>query len=298
MNAELLVYLNGRLVPRSEACVSVFDAGFQSGDGVWEGLRVYHGVVFELDTHLARLDASAKALAITIPLSAAELAAAIDETLRANNLNDDTHIRLMVTRGVRRTSGMDPNNARGSEPTVTIVAERKPVQVHDAGIRLQTVHTRRPSPDVLDPGIHHANQLNSILAKIEANAAGVDGGLMLDKDGFVAETDSANIFMVKDGQIATPRPVFCLHGITRGIVLREARMAGIAASERDITLFDLYSADEVFTTGTLGELTPVGEIDRRQIGDGRQGVITKQLHERYRNLTQAATKRPIGVHAS
>lgn len=291
MSDELLVYLNGQIVPRSEARVSVFDAGFQSGDGVWEGLRVYHGVVFELDTHIARLYASAKALAIPIPLSASELASAIEETLRANHFNDETHIRLMLTRGVRRTSGMDPNNARESVPTVAIVAERKPVPVHEKGIRLQTVHTRRPSPDVLDPGIHHANQLNSILAKIEANAAGVDGGLMLDRDGFVAETDSANIFMVKDGQLATPRPVFCLHGITRSIVLREARMAGIAAAERDITLFDLYSADEVFTTGTLGELTPVGEIDRRPIGDGRQGAVTKKLHERYRNLTQ-------GVHAS
>jgi branched-chain amino acid aminotransferase len=290
MNADLLVYLNGRLMPQAEARVSVFDAGFQSGDGVWEGLRVYHGAVFELDTHLSRLYASAKALAITIPLSAEELASAIDETLRANHFEDETHIRLMVTRGVRRTSGMDPNNARESTPTLAIVAERKPVPVHDKGIRLQTVHTRRPSPDVLDPGIHHANQLNSILAKIEANAAGVDGGLMLDRDGFVAETDSANIFMVKAGQLATPRPVFCLHGITRSIVLREARMAGIAAAERDVTLFDLYSADEVFTTGTLGELTPVAEIDRRQIGDGRPGSITKQLHERYRNLT--------GVHAS
>ncbi|MGH7659471.1 MAG: aminotransferase class IV [Vulcanimicrobiaceae bacterium] len=290
MNDELLVYLNGLVVPQSEARVSVFDAGFQSGDGVWEGLRVYNGVVFELDRHLARLYASAKSLAIAIPLSADELSSAIHETLRANHFHDDTHIRLMVTRGVRRTSGMDPNNSRGSAATVAIIAERKPVPVHEKGIRLQTVHTRRPSPDVLDPGIHHANQLNSILAKIEANALGVDGGLMLDRDGFVAETDSANIFMVKDGQLATPRPLFCLHGITRSIVLSEARTAGIAAAERDITLFDLYSADEVFTTGTLGELTPVSEIDRRQVGDGGPGIITKQLHERYRNLT-------IGVHA-
>lgn len=290
MTDELLVYLNGHIVPRSEACVSVFDAGFQSGDGVWEGLRVYHGVVFQLDTHLARLYASAKALAIQIPLSAGELASAIHETLRANKFDDGIHIRLMITRGVRRTSGMDPHNSRESAPTIAIVAERKPVPVHETGIRLQTVHTRRPSPDVLDAGIHHANQLNSILAKIEANAAGVDGGLMLDKDGFVAETDSANIFMAKAGRLATPRPVFCLHGITRGLVLGEARTAGIAAAERDVTLFDLYSADEVFTTGTLGELIPVAEIDRRQIGDGRPGAITKQLHERYRHLTQ-------GVHA-
>lgn len=292
MKSELHVYLNGRIVPSSEACVSVFDAGFQSGDGVWEGLRVYNGVVFELETHLARLFASAKALTISIPLSREEIVSAIYDTLRANDFRDDTHIRLMVTRGVRRTSGMDPNNSRDSTATVAIVAERKPVPVHLAGIRLCTVHTRRPSPDVLDPGIHHANQLNSILAKIEANAAGVDGGLMLDRDGFVAETDSANIFMVKDGELSTPRPVFCLHGITRSIVLREARSAGIASAERDITVFDLYSADEVFTTGTLGELTPVAEIDRRGIGDGLPGGITQQLHQLYRNLT-----RHMGVHA-
>ena len=285
MNDELLVYLNGRVIPQSEARVSVFDAGFQSGDGVWEGLRVYNGVVFELKTHLARLFASARALAIQIPLSSDELASAIHETLRANNFHDGIHIRLMITRGMRRTSGMDPNNSRESQATVAIIAEQKPVPSHTSGIRLRTVHTRRPSPDVLDPGIHHANQLNSILAKIEANAAGVDGGLMLDRDGFVAETDSANIFMVKDEQLATPRPVYCLHGITRSIVLREAQAAGIATAERDITLFDLYSADEVFTTGTLGELTPVAAIDGRQIGDDAPGRITKRLHQRYRDLT-------------
>jgi branched-chain amino acid aminotransferase len=291
MNDELLVYLNGRVIPQSEARVSVFDAGFQSGDGVWEGLRLYNGVVFELATHLSRLFASAKALAIDIPLSSDELAAAIHETLRANKFHDGIHIRLMITRGVRRTSGMDPNNARESKPTVAIIAEQKPVPSHTSGIRLRTVHTRRPSPDVLDPGIHHANQLNSILAKLEANAAGVDGGLMLDREGFVAETDSANIFMVKDEQLATPWPVYCLHGITRSIVLREAGAAGIATAERDITLFDLYSADEVFTTGTLGELTPVAMIDGRQIGDGASGPITKRLHQRYRDLTVGVSAR-------
>lgn len=210
VSAELLIYLNGRLLPHSQACVSVFDAGFQSGDGVWEGLRVYDDTVFEVDAHIARLFASAKALAIAIPLSSGELKTAIYETLRANGFRDGIHIRLMITRGIRRTSGMDPNNSRESAGTVVIIAERKPVPVHAGGIRLRAVHIRRPSPDVLDAGIHHANQLNSILAKIEANSAGVDGGVMLDRDGFVAETDSANIFMAKGGLLSTPRPVFLL----------------------------------------------------------------------------------------
>ncbi len=179
----------------------------------------------------------------------------------------------MVSRGERRTSGMDPANVEGAA-TVVIIPESKPVPDVPRGIRLRTVAIRRPEPDVLDPGIHSANQLNSILAKIEANRAGVDGALMLDRRGFVAETDSSNIFMVRDGTLATPWSTACLHGITRRVTLELARTRGRQAHEGDYSLFDFYSADEVFTTGTVQELVPVVEIDGRTIGSGTLGLVT------------------------
>jgi len=285
--AELLVYVDGNIVPRARACVSVFDASFQSGDAVWEGLRLYHGVVFKLAEHLDRLYRSAKAVEIAILMDRAALGDAVYATLRANDFRDGVHIRLMVSRGERRTSGMDPRNVDGAA-TVVIIPERKPVPEVPSGIRLRTVGIRRPEPDVLDPGIHSANQLNSILAKLEANRAGVDGALMLDRRGFIAETDSSNIFLVRDGGLATPWSTACLHGITRRVTLELARAGGRQAREGDFSLFDFYSADEVFTTGTVQELVPVVEIDGRTIGSGQLGPVTAALLAAYRRLAASA----------
>ena len=285
--AELLVYVDGNIVPRARARVSVFDASFQSGDAVWEGLRLYHGVIFKLDEHVDRLYRSAKAVEIAIPMDRAALGDAVYATLRANDFRDGVHIRLMVSRGERRTSGMNPQNVDGAA-TVVIIPEVKPVPEAPQGIRLRTVGIRRPEPDVLDPGIHSANQLNSILAKLEANRAGVDGALMLDRRGFIAETDSSNIFLVRDGALATPWSTACLHGITRRVTLELARAGGRQAREGDFSLFDFYSADEVFTTGTVQELVPVVEIDGRTIGSGQLGPVTAALLAAYRRLAASA----------
>jgi len=215
------------------------------------------------------------------------LADAVYATLRANGFRDGVHIRLMVSRGERRTSGMDPKNVEGAA-TVVIIPEHKPVPGVPRGVRLRTAAIRRPEPDVLDPGIHSANQLNSILAKLEANRAGVDGALMLDRRGFVAETDSSNIFMVRDGALSTPWSTACLHGITRRVTLELTRARGWQAREGDFSLFDFYSADEVFTTGTVQELVPVVEIDGRTIGSGGLGPVTSELLAAYRELAARA----------
>jgi len=286
LGRELLIYVNGKILPRSEAHVSVFDASFQSGDAVWEGLRLYDDVVFKLDEHLDRLYRSAKALEITIPTDHAKLAEAVYATLQANEFHDEVHIRLMVTRGERRTSGINPQNI-GGPPAVVIIPEFKPVPEIPQGIRLRTVGIRRPEPDVLDPGIHSANQLNSVLAKLEANRAGVDGALMLDRNGFVAETDTSNIFMVRANALATPRATACLHGITRRVTFDLARTSGRETREGDLSLFDFYSADEVFTTGTVQELVPVVEIDGRGIGSGTLGPVTAELLAAYRRAVRS-----------
>ncbi len=298
MPSELLVYVNGQLVPRSEAHVSVFDAGFQSGDGIWEGLRIYHGRVFELDAHMNRLYDSAKALSMEVPLSRPELDDALCETLRANELYHDAHVRLMVSRGERRTSGMDPTFVEGRPGTVVIIAEHKPPIFDKNGVRLVASSVRRPSPDTLDPRIHHANQLNSILAKLEANRAQVDGAIMLDRNDFVAESDAANLFIAKEDELATPNATACLHGITRGLVIQEARSAGIPILERDVSLLEVHTADEVFLTGTIGEIVPVIEVDGRTIGAGAPGPMTLRLADRYRTLTDQTGVPIPGVTAA
>lgn len=282
---DLLIYVNGRLLPRSEARVSVFDASFQSGDNVWEGIRAYGGRVFELQAHLDRLYDSAKALEIPAPWAAAELEAAIFATLRANHLHDETHIRLIVTRGERRTSGINPKFVEGP-PTLVIIAERKPPLFDKQGVRLVTSSLRRPTPDSLNPLIHHGNQLNSILAKLEANRAGVEAALLLDLHGFVAEADSANLFLVNDGEISTPFATACLPGITRGLVIREARSDGLTVVERNLSLAELYAAEEAFLTGTLVEIVPVIEVDGRRIGAGKPGPLTLRVSNLYRRLTE------------
>lgn len=290
MADSLKVYVAGQIVAASEANVSVFDAGFQSGDAIWEGLRVYNGRVLRLDQHLSRLEASARALRITLPLSRRAITAAVGDTLAANGLEGDAHLRLMVTRGTRSTSGMDPRNAPPAG-TLVIVPERKPVAVSPAPQRLRTASIRRPAPQVLDPSIHHANQLNSILARLEIlDERYIDATLMLDERGYVAEADTANIFCVQDGIVRTPVPTACLHGITREIVLQLAKDAGYMVHESQLTLFDLYTADEVFLTGTVCELVPVTMLDSRTIGSGEPGPYWSLLLGLYRKLVDGETR--------
>lgn len=290
MATSLQVYVGDRLLPVEQATVSVFDAGFQSGDAVWEGLRVYHGTVFRLPDHLRRLEQSASALRISLPMNLDGIAAAVQQTLDANGFEHDAHVRLMVTRGARATSGMDPRN---SPPVgqLVIVAESKPVPVEPAPQRLRASSIRRPGPQVLDPGIHHANQLNSILARLEVQDLGVDAALMLDADGFVAEADTANAFCITGGRVRTPAPTACLHGITRALVLEEARALGYPVSEERLSLFDFYAADEVFLTGTICELVPVVAIDGRQVGDGVPGRTYKSLLAAYRQRVDSETRK-------
>tara|TARA_R110002072_G_scaffold7503_2_gene40802 strand:+ start:600357 stop:601256 length:900 start_codon:yes stop_codon:yes gene_type:complete len=264
-NDTIQVYVKDGLYPRNEAKVSVFDSSVQGGDAVWEGLRVYPEGVVCLDKHLTRLQESAKTLAFTDIPSKKEVKAAIKMTLDANGMTDDTHIRLTLTRGEKITSGMDPRlNQDGS--CLIVLAEWKPlVYDNDSGIKVISASQRRNAPQYLDSKIHHNNLLNNIIAKIQANVAGKDAGLMLDDRGFVAELNGSNLFMVKDGTIVTPYAHACLPGITRATVIEICKENSIDIEEQDITLSQLYNADGVFATGTMGELTPVVEIDGRAI---------------------------------
>jgi branched-chain amino acid aminotransferase group I len=282
-NADILIYVGGQLRPREKATVSVFDSVVQGGDAVWEGLRVYDGRIAELDGHLDRLQDSAKTLAFADVPSSDEIRIAIFETLAANGMRDDAHIRLTLTRGEKMTSGMNPRfNQSGC--TLIVLAEWKPPVYSDTGIRVITASTRRNTPECLDSKIHHNNLLNNILAAIEANVAGADAAVMLDVNGFISETNDTNIFLVKNGQVLTPHADSCLPGLTRKIILTICRDEGIPALERNLSLTELYTADEAFTTGTMGELTPVLEADGRLIGNGTAGPISKRLQGLHRSF--------------
>src|SRR5205814_712901 len=279
-NRDLIVNINGRLVHRDEAAVNPFDSAVQGGDAVWEGLRLYQGRIFKLHDHLNRLERSANALSFTEVPTREKIIEEIKRTLAANKMHDGVHIRLTLSRGLKITSGMDPR-LNQSGPTLIVLAEFKPPVYAKSGLTLITSKFHRPPPDILDPRIHHANLLNSILAKIEANHAGADDALMLDTRGFVAETNATHLFLVRNGEVATPRVVACPEGITRATVLEICVAEKIACSETDLKLEDIYSADEVFCTGTMGELAGVIELDGRTISDGKIGEMTKRLSELY-----------------
>ncbi len=273
-----MVHVSGRLLPRSEARISVFDSAVQGGDAVWEGLRVYDGRIAALDEHLARLQNSAKALAFADVPSNEDISRAIFDTLEANGMRDNAHIRLTLTRGEKITSGMNPKfNQSGC--TLIVLAEWKPPVYSSDGIRLITASTRRNSPACLDSKIHHNNLLNNILAAIEANVANVDSAIMLDVNGFVSETNDTNLFIVTGGTVFTPHADSCLPGITRRMILTICAEQGIPAIEKNLSLTELYAADEVFTSGTMGELTPVLEADGRVIGSGAAGPMTRRLQK-------------------
>jgi branched-chain amino acid aminotransferase len=281
-NADILVYVNGNIVPRNEARVSVFDSVVQGGDAVWEGLRVYRGRIAALDGHLQRLQNSAKALAFAGVPPTDDIRKAIFATLEANGMRDETHIRLTLTRGEKITSGMNPKlNQSGC--SLIVLAEWKPPVYADDGIRVVTASTRRNTPQCLDSKIHHNNLLNNILAAIDANVAGVDSAIMLDIDGFVSETNDTNLFIVRDGGLETPFANACLPGLTRQMILDIASAEGIPAVEKNLSLTELYTADELFTTGTMGELTPVLEADGRTIGKGSAGPLTVRLQALHRD---------------
>ncbi len=288
-NADILVGINNTIVPRNEARVSVFDSAVQGGDAVWEGLRVYRGRIAAFEQHLKRLQNSAKTLAFADVPSSETIAQAVFRTLEANAMRDDVHIRLTLTRGEKITSGMNPKlNQSGC--TLIVLAEWKPSVYSDAGIRVITASTRRNTPECLDSKIHHNNLLNNILASIEANVAGVDSAIMLDVHGFVSETNDTNLFLVHDGVVLTPHADSCLPGLTRRMILDICRAEGIPAEERNLSLTELYTADEVFTSGTMGELTPILEADGRCIGalkNATVGPLTQKLQKLHRDYAFA-----------
>ncbi len=283
-NRDLIVNVNGRLVHRDQAGVSPFDSAVQGGDAVWEGLRLYEGRIFRLDEHLARLRDSALALAFAEIPARATIVDEIRRTLAANAMRDGVHIRLTLTRGVKVTSGMDPRLNRAG-PTLIVLAEHKPPVYDTGGIALATSAVRRPAPDSLDPKIHHCNLIPSILAKIQATAAGADDALILDHRGFVAETNATHVFIVKNGEMLTPFPHACPEGITRAVVFELCRDAGIPCREADLSMAEVHRADEVFCTGTMGELAPVVRLDGRPIGDGLPGPVTLRLTALFRERT-------------
>jgi branched-chain amino acid aminotransferase group I len=284
-NADIQVWVGRELLPRADAKVSVFDSSVQGGDAVWEGLRVYDGGIFRLSAHLDRLEASARALAFEGVPDRAFVVDAIERTLRANGMRDGAHVRLTLTRGEKVTSGMSPHWNR-SGCSLIVLAEWKPPVFDKGGIRLVTSGIRRNPPQCVDSKIHHNNLVNNILAKIEANVAGVDDAIMLDVEGYVAETNATNLFVVRRGGVHTPTADHCLPGITRGVVIELARANDLPVTVRRVSLSEVHCADEVFTTGTMGELVPVLEVDGRAIGVREPGPITRRLSELYAAATR------------
>ncbi len=295
-NADILISINGDLVPRAEATVSVFDSGFILGDGIWEGLRVYDGGIAFLDRHLDRLFEGAKALDIDLPLNRAGFRKQLFDCLQANKMTDGVHIRLMVTRGIKATPYQDPR-VTISPPTIVIIPEYKTAnpETTQRGIRLFTVHVRRTAPDMQDQKLNSHSKLNCIQACIQATKAGFDEALMLDPHGAVATCNSTHFFIVRKGEVWTSRGMYCLGGITRGNIIQAARDAGLPVFEKDFSLTDVYGSDEAFVTGTFAGLVPVVEVDGRKIGEERTpsiGPITQVLNDQYKSMTSQDLVRP------
>jgi branched-chain amino acid aminotransferase len=283
-NQTIKIYVNGELKPRAQAVVSVFDSGFVLGDGVWEGLRVHAGRIAFLDQHLDRLYEGAKAIDMGIGLSRDELTLALYRTLAANDMHEHVHMRLMVTRGVKRTPYQDPRATIGPATIVIIPEYKLPrPETLERGLRLFTVHVRRGFPDVQDPKLNSHSKLNCITACIQATKAGADEALMLDPHGFVATCNSTHFFIVRKGEVWTSSGMYCLGGITRANVLRVCRENGIPAIEKSFSLTDVYGADEAFVTGTFAGVAPVVEVDGRNISAGR-GPMVERLQQLYREL--------------
>jgi len=282
-NENIQININGELFHRDVAGISPFDSVVQGGDGVWEGLRLYEGKIFKLDEHLNRLRHSAQALAFSDIPTNEELAAEITKTLEANKMQNGVHIRLTLTRGKKITSGMDPRlNNSGS--TLIVLAEHKSPVYDSGGLTLASSSIRRFTPDTMDPKIHHCNLIQSIMAKIEATAAGADDAIMLDTRGFLAETNATHLFFVKNGYLCTPRAVACPEGVTRQTVIDLCHEHDIDIRIKDCTQAELYRADECFCTGTMGELACVTTVDGRTIGTGALGPLTERLTTLFKEL--------------
>jgi branched-chain amino acid aminotransferase group I len=283
-NEKILIYIDGQLYMRDEAKISVFDSVVQGGDAVWEGLRVYKGKIFMLDAHLDRMIDSARAMAFHGIPTRDHFKQAIFQTLIANDMKDEVHIRLTLSRGKKVTSGMNPEfNQYGC--TLIVLPEWKKPVYDNSGIKLITSSIRRNPPQCVDSKIHHNNLINNILAKLEANYAGTDDAVMLDIDGFISETNATNVFFVKRGILYTPTADSCLPGITRSVVLEIAKTNEIPVFEKRISIAEMYSCDEMFATGTMGEITPVLEVDGRVIGSGEVGEITKIIALLFSEIT-------------
>ena len=281
---DTIVYVNGNLVKKSEAVISVYDSGFMHGDGVYEGIRVYQDRVFKLEEHIKRLYEAAKAIDLEIGITQEEMKQIVLKTLRANTLRHHLHIRLLVTRGRKRVTGMNPRFNVGKPSIVVLVDYKEPIFSKE-GVTLITSILRRFPPNILDAKIHNMNQLNQIMACIEASRQGADEAIMLDDQGFVAETNGTTIFMVKDGTLLTPTTKYIIVGITRGLIMKIAAEKGVTVIEQDLSLYEFYNADEVFICGTVGEIVPVKEIDGKRIGTEIPGHITRMLMETYRKIT-------------
>jgi branched-chain amino acid aminotransferase len=291
-NADILISVNGDLKKRDEAVVSVFDSGYILGDGVWEGLRVMDGGIAFLPEHLKRLWAGAKTIDMDIGLTKDELTARLMDCLKANGMQDGVHIRLMVTRGIKKTPYQGPRFTI-TKPTIVIIPEYKnPVpEIIQRGVSLFTVHVRRTGPAEQDQKLNSHSKLNCILACIQADKAGADEALMLDPLGFVATCNSTHFFIVRDGEVWTSPPEYCLGGITRSNIIKVCREVGIPVFEKRFSLFDVYSADEAFITGTFAGVTPVREVDGRNI-ENIDGPISQKIREAYKAL-QARSLTPI-----
>lgn len=290
-NEHVLIYVNGELVPRNQAVVSVFDSGFLLGDGVWEGIRLHHDTFVFLDEHLDRLYQGAKAIGLEIGLNRAELTEALWQTMRANDMHDGVHVRLMITRGAKKTPSQDPRLTK-SGPTIVIIAEHKQANpaAWEQGVRLFTSTIRRPPPDTLDQKLNCHSKLHEIIALNQAIQAGADEALMLDVHGAVSTCNATNFFIVVKGQVWTSTGQHCLNGITRRKIIELCRANSIPVFERDFSLVDVYSADEAFVTGTFGGLTPVISVDGRAINDGAAGEMTRRLRELYLELVTASSE--------
>jgi len=289
-NASIKIYVNGELKPRAEATVSVFDSGFVLGDGVWEGLRVHNGKIVFLSEHLDRLYEGAKALDMDVGLSPAVLEAALYNTLKANEMTDDVHIRLMVTRGLKATPYQDPRVTIGPATVVIVPEYKKPdPAARERGLTLFTAHVRRGYPDVQDPKLNSHSKLNCIMACIQAAKAGADEALMLDPHGFVATCNSTHFFIVRKGEVWTSTGDYCLGGITRGKVIELCKANDIPIFQKNFSLTDVYGAEEAFATGTFAGLVPVREVDGRIIGDGARGPRTNALQDTYIAMIEKAS---------
>ena len=292
-NASVQIWINDEFFPRAEAKISVFDSGFLVGDGVWEGIRLHHGRFAFLDRHLERLFAGAIAIDLDIGRTRDEVTAALQATVDRNDMHDGAHVRLMVTRGDKKTPSQHPSNVIGG-PNIVIIAEYKVADpsVADEGITLFTATVRRPGPEVLDQRLNCHSKLHEVIALIQAVKAGADEALMLDPTGAVATCNATNFFVVRDGELWTSTGVYNLNGITREVLLEEAEAAGIRTHQAPYSLTDVYAADEAFVTGTFGGLTPVTEVDGRRIGDGSvPGPMTQRLRGFYRE----AVARDVGA---